>query len=260
MANNEDQIFSILLLSIVALTATGGMLMMRLWRERSKASEMRTWMEKEVARARLETYENLSKMIVADIHDNCGQLLSVSKMMLQCLPLDQPEAMADQVQDLISLNTKVSDDLRSIIRRLSSDNIQFPLQTQIERELNYLNKTGLYQAVLTIEGVEQKLLPEVNIIFFRMIQESLQNIIKHANASKIDIMLRFTETELYCRVKDDGRGFDVERSVSAGGFGLKNLYRRARLIKGNLQIQSSTGQGTQIIISIPLPKPKPIEK
>ena len=88
-------------------------------------------------------------------------------------------------------------------------------------------------------------------ILFRAIQECLQNIIKHAQASKIDIAFSYTLSNLMIDVRDDGKGFLITRENQVSGMGLLNIHNRIELLKGKVLVQSEPSMGTQIRIEVP---------
>ena len=103
--------------------------------------------------------------------------------------------------------------------------------------------------------MKQALSPETQIVLFRIAQEALNNIRKHAKASLVTIRLEGSDNDISMTVTDNGEGFEVpvraEDMVSAGRLGLMGMYERARLLNGNLQIKSAPGQGTELTVRLP---------
>ncbi len=106
-------------------------------------------------------------------------------------------------------------------------------------------------------GMERKLSSETQILLFRIAQEALNNIRKHAHATKASIRLAVGESEIKMAVTDNGRGFKapekIEGMVSAGRLGLMGMHERARLLDGDLRIKSTVGEGTEITVRLPWP-------
>lgn len=104
-------------------------------------------------------------------------------------------------------------------------------------------------------GDEQRLMPEIEIAFYRMAQEGLSNIIRHANASKASIVINFNPISTTLTISDDGQGFVIPESPAefapSGHYGLLGLHERADLIGANLEIHSSPDLGTQLVITLP---------
>jgi PAS domain S-box-containing protein len=109
---------------------------------------------------------------------------------------------------------------------------------------------------LKITGKEQRLLPEMELILFRIIQEALNNIGKHAAATGAEVNLAFADSQLTVAIKDNGKGFDLPDAVgdlsNSGKLGLVGMHERVSLLGGTLTIQSKPGQGTAVDLSIPL--------
>jgi signal transduction histidine kinase len=89
-------------------------------------------------------------------------------------------------------------------------------------------------------------------ILFRVIQESLQNIIKHAQAKRIQLLFLYTESTVAISVNDDGKGFLITRENNLSGLGLMNIHHRIELMNGKVVVQSEPGSGTKILIEVPL--------
>ena len=104
-------------------------------------------------------------------------------------------------------------------------------------------------------GIDRELSPEIQIVLFRIAQEALNNIRKHAKASRVTIKVEGGDEHITMTVADDGQGFKVperiEDMVSAGRLGLMGMYERARLLNGNLQIKSAPGKGTELMVRLP---------
>ena len=120
----------------------------------------------------------------------------------------------------------------------------------LENEIEQLNRTGFYNLKLIITGDPVFLNADYDIFLFRMVQEGLNNIIKHAEATKIIVRLYCQKESLEIEIEDNGKGFDKNNISDSNG--LKNIMSRARHLKGNATIQSEIGEGTILKIKIPL--------
>lgn len=103
--------------------------------------------------------------------------------------------------------------------------------------------------------------PDVDTQLYRIVQEALQNIRKHSNATMVSVLMEQRESEVVLIIEDDGRGFDVDRSRTPGGtsqrMGLVSMEERALLLGGSVEIESSPGEGTSVFVRVPLVKPSP---
>ncbi len=144
-------------------------------------------------------------------------------------------------------------DLRDIAKSLSTERIrQIGIGGMIEQELQRINKTGFIAASLTVQGDRQKINIRKKLILHRILQESLQNIIKHAQASVIDVFFSYLNNTLEISVRDNGKGFDLEKVRAANnGLGIQNIISRTVLIGGTASIESVPKKGTTIKLSIP---------
>ena len=219
--------------------------------------------DNEILKTQLEIKEQTLKNISEEIHDNMGQVLSLVVLNLSSVELENPGAALTKIETSTNLVRKVVADLRNLSKSLDSDNIAgtglIPL---VRFELDMLEKTGLYHTSFQQEGTARRLLLSHEIIVYRIIQESLNNIIKHAGATAIAILMLFRDDQLRMVISDNGKGFAHDPMGFATGIasddpgrngaGLRNMKNRARLMAATLDIHSLPDQGTTITMTIPL--------
>ncbi|MEJ7677766.1 MAG: ATP-binding protein [Segetibacter sp.] len=212
---------------------------------------MKDLFEKQILQSKLEMQEQTFNFISQEIHDNVGQVLSLAKVQLNIID-QQQEIDRSILKDVKENISKAMTELRDMAKSLSSERIQsFDLSQGIKDEVNRINKSGLIKASINIEGSCHFIKNQHKIIVFRLIQESLQNILKHAQASEISIFIKDNNKKSDIVISDNGIGFDVEAELKKdNGLGLKNIINRATLIGGNATINSN-GEGTSISIIIP---------
>ena len=124
----------------------------------------------------------------------------------------------------------------------------------IENEFDILKKTGAYAVTLRIEGNYYHLPEQKELILFRMFQEIINNIIKHAQASAIDISIIFQPKQFMLCINDNGIGFNIADIDTSKGIGLKNIINRSQLIGAFYSIDSKAAKGTTIKITLPVSK------
>jgi two-component system NarL family sensor kinase len=206
----------------------------------------------ELLKSRLEIQEHTFTHISQEIHDNVGQILSLAKIQLNIM--DEKDLLdrivLSDAQENIS---QAMNDLRDIAKGLSSERIlMLNLKDTIQQELQRINKTGMFKAVVVVNGTEQPINVQKKLIIFRIIQESLQNIIKHARATLIDISINYKPDYIEVLISDDGQGFDVNTKPNGEkGLGLMNMINRATIMGGKLEINSILEKGTEISLIIP---------
>lgn len=211
--------------------------------------------QEETLKALLEKEEQTLMRISQEIHDNIGQILSLVKLNLNTLDLtESPPEIKNKVFSTKELVGKAINDLRELSKSLNTIHVsKDSLSDSITRELEIVNKTGLYITELTTLGVETTLAPQKQIIIFRIAQEALNNIIKHANATHIFVELNYNSGNLTLQIKDDGIGFNPDNiGRRNSGTGLDNIHLRAELLKAHLFIDSEKGKGTALQLKIPV--------
>ena len=131
---------------------------------------------------------------------------------------------------------------------------QQPVSDAIQAEVDQFNSAQNGQAGYSVSGEKRELAPDVEAALFRICQESLMNIRKHAGATRVDVDLVFRLDSVCLQVKDNGVGFDpgkTGRLDSQGGFGLTSMEQRALLLRGSLDVTSEIDQGTRIEVTLP---------
>ena len=213
--------------------------------------ELKTSHENALLRTQLEVQEYTFQNISREIHDNIGQKLSLAKLYLNTIPCSPMHTPIVQVTDSVGIISQAINDLSDIARSMSSEMISSNgLVKGLELEVAQLQKSGIYHVTLNITGNPVFFDFNHELIVFRIFQESLNNIMKHAEASKIDIHLHYDKSQLSFTIEDNGKGFATEEKKN--GTGLANIRRRTRLLKGHFSIITSDNKGTRLIIAIPI--------
>lgn len=204
----------------------------------------------DLLRAQLEMQEYTFQNISRDIHDNIGQKLSLAKLYLNTIPYSLAHPLQIRIESCVGIISEVISDLSDIARSMSSEVIlNNGLIKGIELEVGQLQKSGIYKIEFNINGNSVFLESEKELILFRIIQESLHNIMKHAEATKIGIQLNYNCKSLSLKINDNGKGFINEKKSE--GSGLINIRRRAAVLDGIFLINSGK-EGTQLSITIPI--------
>lgn len=210
--------------------------------------------ESTLLKSQLEIQEQTFRNISQEIHDNIGQALSLAKLNLNTINTNNLEDKLSLTESLLS---KAIADLRDLSKSLNGEKItDLGLQAAIEHELALIEKALPIKTSLQTNETDFTLDDRQVIVVFRMIQEVLNNILKHAHATAIDVTITALETETRVCLKDNGVGFEPERLEEAKtGIGLKNMKQRASDINGTVTIETAPGQGTTVCITIqPLSK------
>ena len=206
-----------------------------------------------LSRCLLSTQEEERKRIAGELHDGVGQGLSVLKLMLQNLAADQAEAGDERVAGQLQASVYKTQEMIDDVRRLSMDlrpaildsGGVLPALTRLCREVGQI-KRGL-AVHLETRIQESDVQDALKIHLFRIVQEALNNIIKHAGARNVWVRLHRTDCGLKLEIADDGVGFDLaQMQAPARGLGLSSMKQRASLHQGLLQITSEPGRGTTL--------------
>lgn len=202
--------------------------------------------------SQLEIQEQTFKVIAQEIHDNIGQTLSLAKLNLNTLNLEQQERALSKVADAKELVGKAIQDLRDLSRTLNTDHIAaLGLVRAIDNELQLLQKSGVVQTEMAITGKVVKADPQKELILFRIVQEAIHNVIKHAQATLVAVTAAYEGSHLTLSIADNGVGFNGADGRSDGS-GLTNMRSRSKVIGAQIDIDSHTGKGTNITIQLPL--------
>ncbi len=217
---------------------------------------LKTNHEKNILKTQLEIQESTFQDISREIHDNIGLSLTLAKLNLNTMDYKLVDKAMEAVQFSINLITKSISDLKDISKGLNSEAIaNMGLIGALDLEVTKLKKSGIKDVRLSTTGKITYLNPQKELILFRIIQESLNNIIKHANAEIITIELNYAEKELNLIVQDNGVGFNKEEvEIKRGGRimeGMRNISIRTKQINGDLQVISRPKNGTTILINAP---------
>ena len=213
--------------------------------ERNKA-EMRY--QEELTRTQLEIQEATLKNVSWELHDNIGQLLSVANLELNMLHKKNEEERERTLEDIRGLVGRCLMEIRAVSRNLNNEVItQVGLAESVRYELNRLDKLGILKTSLIVEGDNWKPPQNDALILFRIIQEFLTNVIKHAKAAHLQVLFQFSIDRLYIAAKDDGIGFNIEQVASSSG--LINMRSRAALINADFNLTSQKSKGTSLIIN-----------
>ncbi|MBD3748248.1 MAG: sensor histidine kinase [Sphingobacteriales bacterium] len=204
-------------------------------------------------KAVLDAEERERRRIASDLHDGVGQMLSASLLNLNgFLSTIKNDIKAEQQTNgerTLSLITESYDEVRSISHQMMPNSlIKSGLATAVREFLQKIDSPQLKIAT-DITGLDERLDERTETILYRVIQESVNNTIKHAKASKLSIQLFKDEEGINLTIEDNGVGFDP--SVAKNGIGLDNIKSRIAFINGLVEYDSAPGKGTLVHIFVP---------
>lgn len=242
--------FFIFLLLIFFIVITLGI---RYRRKKKENEDLRVQYSEQLLKSQIEIQEQTLQHVSTELHDNLGQVASLIKITLNTIKLDEPEAAFDKLHNSKALLKQLIVDIKLLSTSLNGDKMnKIGLMKALQNEAQKINKTG----ALTASFVQHDNIPHINdekaIILYRMVQEIINNALKHAHAKHISINVYFQKNTFILKITDDGKGFNVQEKladINDLGNGLINLQKRAKVIKGDISILSQPGSGTETTIT-----------
>lgn len=213
---------------------------------------------KALSRKLLKAQENERRRIAGELHNEIGQALSAVKVNIETLRLrPKKTSQAQRLEDAIS----VVDDTLQRVRSLSLDLRpslldDLGLVSALRWHIDQQAQRAGFSARFISDPITAELDPDVNVAGFRIVQEALTNVVRHAGAQHVTVTLQQREEELGISIRDDGAGFHVNKSrkdaVLGTSMGLLDMQERAELVGGQLEIHSTPGRGTEVLVRLPL--------
>jgi signal transduction histidine kinase len=214
--------------------------------------QIKSQFQEELLKAQLEMQEQTFRAIGEEIHDNVGQLLSLARVQINII--DESGLLDKAVLYAARENIgKALMELRDLSKSLHTERLQnLSIHETLLQEAERLNRVGVLKASIQVEGVIRELDSQKRLILFRILQESIQNCLKHAEATELAICFVYREGEVGVSIRDNGKGFDpVVVAQRREGQGLGNVRNRVRLTGGQCVISSALLSGTEINLTIP---------
>lgn len=247
-------VFLILATFIVVFTVVFQRRQMENLREKQT---MKAQYEQATLQAQIEIQNQTLQTVGAELHDDVGQILSVVKLHLNTL---EEENQQTDIQSYIEQSNKLVgqaiESLRALSKSLDGFVVNdFGLVQSIGHELKRLEQTKRFTTSISVEGELVSLGYDAEIILFRIVQETLNNAIKHARATHISVLVRYSPANFKLEISDNGKGFEyaevARNPLEKTGAGLRNMQRRATLIGSVCTFDSRPGHGTTVRIDKP---------
>lgn len=189
--------------------------------------------------------------IAGDLHDSIGQQISLLKMQLQN-KAEKLFSAPEELNDLYNAIDNLNDDIRQICYELKPQLLEeLGLFAAVKMLVSRVNSDTEISGKVNLFGKEQRLDNASELTIYRVIQESINNILKHSQANSFSVQLIYTNELLKIIISDDGKGFDPQKTISLGGnkgFGLLNMTERIENIEGTINFNSAPGDGAVVII------------
>lgn len=205
--------------------------------------------------------EEERKRLARELHDDTIQSLIALKQRVQLAQLATKNGSSEaSLTEVVSLAEQTIENVRRQTRALRPIYLEdLGLVTALEMLAHEASQSANIPVEFQRQGTEKRLNPNVELALYRMAQEALNNVARHAQASQADLKISFTSQDVTLLVSDNGSGFDVPNSPAefapSGHFGLLGLHERAELIGADLEIRSSSGQGTCLTVTLRVAAP-----
>jgi PAS domain S-box-containing protein len=209
-----------------------------------------------VSRRLIEAHEEERAWIARELHDDIVQRLVAVKLNLETLRKGAQTSMADLREDIgkaIQQVCNLTSDMQAMSHRLHSSKLKYlGLAAAAAGYCNELADQHKVEIDLHSQNIPKDLSEEISLCIFRILQEALQNAIKHSGSRRFQVSLSRTSNEIFLTVHDSGIGFDPVEAIKGRGLGLTSMKERLKLIDGELSIESQLRAGTTIHVRVPL--------
>ncbi|WP_271765100.1 sensor histidine kinase [Aquimarina algiphila] len=201
--------------------------------------------------------EKERQRLANELHDNLGSTLATVKLHFQHLTKNRNNSKIENLEELYAKTDHLLEEAYQKVRTIAHEKNSGVMANQgllpaIKKFAKKASNGDALQIVVQDYGLEERLDNALEISIFRMIQELITNIIKHANATEVHISLTNHDSLLNIIIEDNGKGFDTKVISQKDGMGLRTIEKRIEHLEGTFEIDSTIGKGTNIIINIPI--------
>jgi PAS domain S-box-containing protein len=218
----------------------------------------------DMGRRLIEAHEEERSWIARDLHDDINQRIALLAIELEQLKQNLPESAVDSHDHIRQLGERLSDvgkDIQALSHRLHSSKLEYlgivAATSSFCKELSEQQKVEID---FSHSGILRSVPKEISLCLFRVLQEALQNAVKHSGVRRFRVELHGTSGEIHLSVSDSGVGFDPAAAISSRGLGLISMQERVHLIDGDLAIESQPSGGTRIRVRASLKTRKSLEQ
>jgi two-component system sensor histidine kinase UhpB len=211
----------------------------------------------QLSQATLQAQEDERQRVARELHDEAAQALTSLLVRLRLLErAGDPEAAREHLQELRALTARALEDVRRIALELRPTILDdLGLTAALGWRADEFNAAGAARASVQVVGIDGRLPRPIELTCYRVAQEALTNVARHAAATHVQIILRQEDGWLALEIHDDGQGFDAVaiQAEHTRGLGLQGMRERLALVGGDLTIDTRPGSGTHLLARVPLP-------
>ena len=201
--------------------------------------------------AHLEEQEHTLDEISKELHDNVIQKLSFAQMNMHVLNdelQDGNQLIGSKISELLS---QITNDLHNLSHLSNTNYIKTNgLPEVLRKEVDYIQSSQKMKCTLAISGDPFQLDPEKALLVYRIIQEAAHNALKHSKGTTLDISLQFSSNNLNVLISDNGIGFNMNDNKKTKGIGLSNMFHRASILNGKINIESTIDNGCVVSLHL----------
>lgn len=213
--------------------------------------------QNKATKAIIEAEENERQRIASDLHDGVGQYMTAAKMSLESL-VDKANFNNDidniTFENAIKLVSNSVSDVRTISHNMMPNALlKNGLGKAVRSFLDSINQQKLKVQLFT-DGLQIPIESNTEIFLYRIIQECVNNVLKHANASELNISILVNKIEIDVTIEDNGKGFNINTLSEKAGIGIENMQKRILFLKGDIHWDSAIGKGTTVVMNVPMDK------
>lgn len=240
-------------IGLAALTAI--FIVFTIFKLRERELQRRQSVQQEFSRKLLESQEQERKRIASEMHDSLGQYLLAIKnwAMFGLNSLTEKDAARQYLTEVSETSSLAIEEVREIAHNLRPYQLErLGLTNTLEYMLKNIKNSAAIRFVYEIEKIDGFLSKDDEIIFYRIVQESVNNLIKHSNAENARVSVKLNRDILLFTCRDDGKGFDVEaaKTSTESGLGLDGIAERVKILNGEFEIESEKEKGTTVIVRV----------
>ncbi len=219
------------------------------YRLKAERAQEREDLQRQRFSAVIEAEENERSRVAKDLHDGLGQLISTAKLGLTAVSLHSHDPQNQLLNNSISVLDRATQEVRSIAHNLMPAALtELGLHAALEDMVEKINDAKLMNVQLNMTGIDQRLPGTVEVAVYRVIQEVINNMLKHSRADQIQVNLTRTGNALNLSIADNGVGFEKEMITRSKGLGWKSVFSRIALLNGNIEVDTRPGAGTSVSI------------
>ncbi len=253
--NKKNFLLTGSVVSILLITLSGSLYYRKRILEHKIVLQNEVLHQQDIAsKAIIHAEENERKRIAADLHDGIGQMMSAAKMNLSVFEEElvfENDIQKKKFENVIALVDESCKELRNVSHQMMPNALLKSGLASAVKEFIAKIDSDIIRVNLHTEGLNERLEANVETVLYRVIQECVNNVLKHSGANHLDIAIIKDEEGIAATIEDNGCGFDTGKKEKFDGIGLKNILSRVKYLQGTIDFTSAVNKGTVVVIHLP---------